>query len=721
MKAIFPALLIHFLSVSLSAVTVEVADAKDGVLLGSYMRVFEDRLGSAQWADVLAGKHDANFERQAKAVPNFGSTRSVIWAVVDISFAAGQSLQTNEYLLELSHPILDYVDVIVQDAQTKATLLSWQTGDLRSFDSRPINHRHFLFPLPHTLSKSVGPPVQSGASELKTETNGFRVYLRLSSDSSMSIPLKIWAKDSFYQIDSYMNLFLGLYYGIIFVMIIYNLITAYAFRSLSGFLYVGYIFFLLLSQTMLDGIFYRLFPSTTFWNNLSITFWGNFSAAFGAAFSVQYLIARKHLPKLSGIILALGVIALIGGALTPFLGYRFGSIVNRVFVGTTGAFLILLAGLWRMRQGYEPARFFVLGYGIFMIAVIIYTLGRFGIISGENFIIYHGMHFGSALEAIILSFGLADRIRLIQKEKELAQATTIEQQRILNAAFARFVPTPFLQILGKKSIPDVMLGDYTEREMTILFADIRGFTTISEKLNPKQTFEFINSYLQGSGPVIRNHAGFIDKYMGDGIMALFETPGDAIRAALRLQERNARLNKSLGNRLVAPLNVGIGIHTGHLMLGTIGEHQRMDGTVISDAVNLASRVESLTKQYGVQILVTKESLANMALGTPEKPWIRRYIDKIAVKGKNEPATLYEVIPIKEGKYQKYAEPWLKQWVAALRTYYDRDFSAAVRIFNELRVTCPSDMATKIFAERCEVYLKDPPPADWQGVAVATNK
>jgi len=682
---------------SLSSEAIAVADLKEGLPLGVHLRIFEDKFGTARFEDIIAGKHDSDFKAQVKAVPNFGSTRSVIWAQVDLEFAG----TTRDCLLELSHPVLDYVDVFVQDLKSGNIANSWQTGDLRPFDSRPINHRNFLFPL-------------HGAGAV-------RVFLKVKSESSVAIPLMLWSERSFNEKDANKLLFLGIYYGLIAVMIIYNLITAYALRTLSGFIYVFYMLFLLIFQTILDGVFYGIFPTLTFWNNLGIAFWGNLASIFAATFSMQYLQTKKNAPILHKGLTALTIIVGLGALLTPFLGYYFGSLVNRFVAGTTGPILIITAGVVRLQQGYRPARFFLLGYGLFLISVILYTLGRFGLIPGANPFIYNAMHFGSALEAILLSFGLADRIRLIQKEKELAQAATIEQQKILNAAFARFVPAPFLQILGKKSIPEVLLGDYTEREMTILFADIRGFTTISEKLSPKQTFEFINNYLQGSGPVIRNNGGFIDKYMGDGIMALFEKREDAIRAALRLQERNARLNKSLTGRLVAPLNVGIGIHTGHLMLGTIGEHQRMDGTVISDAVNLASRVESLTKQYGVDLLVTKETLAGMKLGTTERPYLRRFIDRIAVKGKSDPATIYELIPLKAGTNAKYAADWLSKWVSAIKLYYSGQFSVAKLKFAELLEALPADKTALKFLERCEMHIAKPPEADWTGVAIATSK
>ena len=237
------------------------------------------------------------------------------------------------------------------------------------------------------------------------------------------------------------------------------------------------------------------------------------------------------------------------------------------------------------------------------------------------------------------------------------------------------------------------------------------------------------------GPHLRTNGGFIDKYMGDGIMALFEKREDAITAALRLQSRNARLNRVLAppllqerglggearKGLISPINVGIGIHTGHLMLGTIGEPQRMDGTVISDAVNLASRVESLTKQYGVNLLVTKETLAGIQLGTPEFPWIRRFIDRIAVKGKSEPATIYEVIALKNGKATKYSKNWLLAWNEAMRLYYTREFAAALKVMHRLLKKTPGDQTLELFIRRSEEYSVNPPEKNWNGVAVALRK
>ena len=172
---------------------------------------------------------------------------------------------------------------------------------------------------------------------------------------------------------------------------------------------------------------------------------------------------------------------------------------------------------------------------------------------------------------------------------------TIIDLKDTNISIERFVPHAFLAIVGKPSIVEVELGDNKRRNMTILFSDIRNFTTLSERMTPDENFAFINAYLERMGPVIRDHNGFIDKYIGDAIMALFESADDALRAGLGMLETLEAFNAERRAAGQTPIGIGIGINTGILMMGTIGEKHRMDGTVISDAVNLASRIESLTK------------------------------------------------------------------------------------------------------------------------------
>ena len=178
------------------------------------------------------------------------------------------------------------------------------------------------------------------------------------------------------------------------------------------------------------------------------------------------------------------------------------------------------------------------------------------------------------------------------------------------------MPQAFLAIVGKPSIVEVELGDNKRKNMTILFSDIRNFTTLSEAMTPDENFAFINAYLERMGPVIRDHNGFIDKYIGDAIMALFESPTMRVRAGLAMLDTLDAFNAERRAAGLEPIGIGIGINTGSLMLGTIGEKHRMDGTVISDAVNLASRIESLTKDYHVGLLISQFTVESSPIPRP---------------------------------------------------------------------------------------------------------
>jgi hemerythrin len=164
-------------------------------------------------------------------------------------------------------------------------------------------------------------------------------------------------------------------------------------------------------------------------------------------------------------------------------------------------------------------------------------------------------------------------------------------------AYSRFVPREFLHLLGIDDIRKVEVGQQVERKMTILFADIRAFTSLSESMSPQENFNFLNAYLVQMEPVITAHGGFIDKYIGDGIMALFpDSPDAALRCAQAMLQRLDDYNTGRERAGYRPIKVGIGINTGIVILGTIGGASRMDGTVIGDAVNLAARLERLTKE-----------------------------------------------------------------------------------------------------------------------------
>jgi PAS domain S-box-containing protein len=273
----------------------------------------------------------------------------------------------------------------------------------------------------------------------------------------------------------------------------------------------------------------------------------------------------------------------------------------------------------------------------------------------------------------------------------------------LNKAYERFVPRQFLQFLEKKSIVDVQLGDHVQQEMSVLFADIRDFTTLSESMTPEENFKFINSYLSRMSPVISQNHGFIDKYIGDAIMALFSGSADnAVKASIAMLHSLAEYNQHRQKQGYATIQIGIGINTGLLMLGTVGEQNRMDGTVISDAVNLASRIEEVTKSYGVSLLISHQTFSRLQ---DASQYDIRIVDRIKVKGKSEFVTVYEVFDadlpeIREGKLVTKT-----LFEEAQKLYTMGNFRAAAQCFQNCLSQNPRDKVVQIYLERCQLKEK----------------
>lgn len=290
----------------------------------------------------------------------------------------------------------------------------------------------------------------------------------------------------------------------------------------------------------------------------------------------------------------------------------------------------------------------------------------------------------------------------------------------INRASRRFVPLEFLQLLKKENIVDVQLGNHHEMSMTVLFSDIRSFTTLSESMTPKENFLFLNSYLEIMGPVIREYGGFIDKYIGDAIMALFpKGAGDAVAGAIGMLRQLAVYNAGRKKAGYVGIDIGIGLNTGNLMLGTIGEDFRMEGTVISDAVNLAARIEGMTKRYGAPIVISDQTFALL----PQPcPYPIRMLDRVVVVGKSEPVTLYEVL---EGdascEMLKRKRETRSAFEEAVALYGQQAFAASLAIMETIYAQNPKDKAANMYIHRCKRLLKEGVDGHWTGVATLGSK
>ena len=295
-----------------------------------------------------------------------------------------------------------------------------------------------------------------------------------------------------------------------------------------------------------------------------------------------------------------------------------------------------------------------------------------------------------------------DLIAELATERE-AHAGTRARLKLLERTLMRFVPRNLIDFLGKDDIQDVELGDQVEKSMSVMFTDIRDFTSLSESMTPQQPFNMINSYFSVMNPVITAHQGIIDKYMGDAIMALFPTQADdALSGALSMLSRLDEYNAGRERAAYAAIRIGIGVNTGLLMLGVIGGANRMEGTVISHAVNLASRLQTLTKTYGTPLLISEHTL--YSLSAPEQ-FLVRHLGRVKVAYKTHPEPIYEVFNHDVPEIREKKSRTLKKFEEALARYHSRDALKARPMLEEIVRDNPADIPAKVYLQRCEDFLK----------------
>jgi two-component system sensor histidine kinase ChiS len=289
-------------------------------------------------------------------------------------------------------------------------------------------------------------------------------------------------------------------------------------------------------------------------------------------------------------------------------------------------------------------------------------------------------------------------------ENQVAAAWQISEA--LSEKFRLFVPEQLLCRIAPQGVESIQLGNATEEEITVLFCDIREFTAIAESQQAKETFEWLNAFFTRMNQAIVSHHGFIDKYLGDAIMAVFDRPQhhaqDAIGAAVVMRQTliDFNTNRALFN-LEHPINIGIGIHTGQGVIGTLGSDYRMDSTVIGDVVNTASRLEDLTKQYGCQVIASGAAIAQ--LSQPDL-FQFRWIDRVTPRGKQQANDLYEILgthplPIDQAKVQSQAT-----FEQGIQAWHRGHFSTALEYFQQVVAQNAKDTVATLYIQRCQQQL-----------------
>ncbi|MGB3514300.1 MAG: response regulator [Microcoleaceae cyanobacterium] len=326
-----------------------------------------------------------------------------------------------------------------------------------------------------------------------------------------------------------------------------------------------------------------------------------------------------------------------------------------------------------------------------------------------------------------------------QSNLQLLAALKINQH--LSEKFRLFVPEQFLERIAPQGVDSIQLGDVVEEELTVLFCDIRGFTAIAESQNARDTFKWLNSFFKEMSICISENQGFIDKFLGDAIMAVFDRDKchslNGLKAAVMMQENLKKFNANLHKyNLIEPVKIGIGIHTGIGVIGTLGSEKRMDSTVIGDVVNTASRLESLTKTYNCSIIASEQAIADIkkcqsncqggeyiedkfsSINTPnnsdtqllnnggrfnEKIYYR-WIDKVTLRGKQKPVDIYELLGSENNIIEPGTVETLSIFNKGIKGWQVGKYAAALAYFEQVKQQNSTDHIASLYITRCREKL-----------------
>jgi len=301
------------------------------------------------------------------------------------------------------------------------------------------------------------------------------------------------------------------------------------------------------------------------------------------------------------------------------------------------------------------------------------------------------------------------------------QAAADEALR-LTQTFQKFVPRQFVEHMANSDVDSLGLGYAAENNVAIMFSDIRGFAGFSERITPQELMNFLNSYFTRMNDPIHQNNGFIDKFMGDAIMSLFDHPGgtpqqkamDAVNAALDLRKALVIYNGHRKNSNYEAINMGIGIHFGPVIMGTVGSEDRMDTTVIGDSVNIASRLEALCPKYKADIIVSAQVLKTIGSGYPIKT---RLLDWVRVKGRKTPIEIYEVLSHLSQEEQERRLASQAKIAAGVACRINQQWDDAISFFEAAIAISPDDPLAHHHLDVCRIYQNRDLEDDWDGALI----
>lgn len=365
--------------------------------------------------------------------------------------------------------------------------------------------------------------------------------------------------------------------------------------------------------------------------------------------------------------------------------------------------ILLVLVLWKL----SPTASIIVGF-VFLIAVIA---------ADTAFFLLTGIYLNIVTPALVvfLTFLVLSAVKFIMNEKE---------KSYIRNAFSRYLSVDVINEIMDD--PDMLELGGEKKNLTALFTDVKGFSSISEQLDPQELVKLLNIYLSAMSDIILEERGTIDKFEGDAIISFYGAPvsleDHAVRAcktALKMKKKEADLNRRFQEEGISPsaINTRIGINTGEMVVGNMGTLKRMDYTIMGHAVNLAARLEGVNKQYGTWILCSE-----LTYNDTNREFSGRKLDRVRVVGVSEPIRLYEIMGFRQEVDENQSLIYLmRTFNHGLTLFEEKNWKAADKIFRELATEYPEDWPTQFYIQRCEKFMKEPPQEAWDGVFNLTLK
>ena len=617
---------------------------------------------------------------------------SLTFGYVDASYWLRLHLHNDDmleqrWILELSglSRAVDRIEAYIQDRY--GVYQRHLAGDMVPFYERTIRHHSILF----------GVDIPGDQSRV--------IYIKVTTNGSLQLPMALWSADAYIASEHDDTLLEGMFYGILVIMLFYNGFIYWSVKDHSYLYYVCYLVCVLGFSMSIKGVGYEYFwPEHPLWNNKSNLIFATVGIWFVLLFAQSFLKTAIYMPRIH---LVIKVLLYTGAGSTISLAGLSHSHAAAILAAqcSLSVIMVIVAASLSLKRGFTAARYYLLAWLSVLVSILLWILNSANVITFYDAGAYL-YQIGITLQVLLFSFALADRINLLRTEREAALKLQLAHSKRLvsmSEMFERFVPKQFLNKIARSGIENIELGRADVAEVSILFADIRGFTALSEALKPQELLNFLNAYLERIDKVIHDHDGFIDKFIGDGVMALFENEKsqlgalNAVNAAINMQKAVETYNQHRANCGYPPIRIGIGVNTGEVVYGTVGSHDRMDSTVLGDNVNVAARLQDLTKVLHARVVISDHTLDMVGKG---HGLIVREVGGVRVRGRMEPVHVFEVLNADNEQDKAAKLHTLSNYRLAYENYRNGRYAQAEALWLDCLELNPTDTVVQYLIEQC---------------------